>query len=328
VICVPLLVRGDAHRSSPGAPANATTGSASPPSTPPVSSASFAELEGWWRFTHLQAPGGSVPILRGMPAYLHFDSETAAAAEIGNNSTSFALARDGGLLDVTRNETSAVSSAPGELDVEGYLDHLTGAATAQVTGDDLTVTGPDGSVAQLVRTVVQTSPWEWSCCRPTADPPPAVAPDNATPCSTKDLTGSLYLGNRASYGDYNEVLLRTTGAAPCKLSGPVTIRYLSASGPVTPLDPSQQVAPLNPTVLSPTALTPAQDANATWTSAISVTVVTASSGEKTPETPCAAADQQRIIGLQITFDVGTATVPVPNGLTTCQAQLGFGITPR
>ena len=41
----------------------------------------------------------------------------------------------------------------------------------------------------------------------------------------EDLTGSLYLGNRASYGDYSEVLLRTTGAAPCKLSGPVTIRY-------------------------------------------------------------------------------------------------------
>jgi len=83
-----------------------------------------------------------------------------------------------------------------------------------------------------------------------------------------------------------------------------------------------------PTVLSPTALTPAQDANATWTSAIAVQVVSASSGEKTPDTPCAAADQQRITSLQFTFDVGTATVPIPSGLTTCQAQLGLGITRR
>ena len=328
VICVPLLVRGDAHRSSPGAPASASTGVSAPSTSPAKSSASFAELEGWWRFTHLQAPGGSVPILRGMPAYLHFDSPTAAAAEIGNNTTTFSLSRHDGLLDVSRGPTSAVSGAPGELAVEGYLDHLGGTASAQVTGDELTVTGPDGSVAHLVRTVVQANPSLWSCCRPTTDPPQAVAPENVPACSAKDLTGSLYLGNRASYGNYNEVLLRTTGEAPCKLSGPVTIRYFSASGPVSPLDPSRQEAPLDATVLSPTALTPAQDADASWTSAVSVTVVTASFSAKDESKPCGTADLQRIVSLQITFDVGTATLPLPNGLTTCQDQLSLGITPR
>lgn len=316
---------GGIHAPLPSA--TATTGVA-PTTTAVVGSSDFAALKGWWRFTHLQAPGGSVPILRGMPAYLHVDSPTAAAAEIGNNTTSFALSWTGGVLDLTRGPTSAVSSAFGEGVVEGYLDHLTGAATAQVNGDRLAVTGPDGSVAQLVRTVAQVSPWKWSCCEPTAEPPQAVAPDDVPPCLPKDLSGSSYPGNRASYGDNNEVLLRTTGAAPCRLSGPVTIRYSTASDPVTPLDPSRQLAPLDATVLSPTALTPAQDANAAWTSAVSVTVVTASSGEKTPDTPCVPADQQRITSLHITFTIGTADVPLPNGLTTCQAQLGLGIAPR
>lgn len=308
--------------------ATATTGVA-PTTTAAVNSADFAELKGWWRFTHLQAPGGSVPILRGMPAYMHFDSPTAAAAELGNNTTNLTVARDGRLFELTETETSAVSAAPGEDAVESYLDHLAGAATAQVTGDDLTVTGPDASIAHLVRTPQPANPATWTCCQPTAEPPPAVAPADVPTCSAHDLTGTFHVSYRSPYDDYNEVLLTTTGAAPCLLRGPVTLGYSSAGGAVTPLHRDRQEAPLDATVLSPAPLTPAQDANQTWTSAVTIPVYSASSAELTPDTPCAASEQVQVTSLHITLDVGTVNVVIPGGLTTCQNQVSIGIvTPR
>ena len=79
------------------------------------------------------------------------------------------------------------------------------------------------------------------------------------------------------------------------------------------------------TALSPVPLTPAQDANQAWTSALTVPVYSASSAEVGPQTPCSAAERLQITGLHITFNVGTVTVPIPGGLTTCQNQVSIGL---
>ena len=325
---LPFAVRGGGHRAQPvqpGPPSAAATSSVVTPSpvAPPVT---FAQLSGWWRFTALHAPGGTVPILKGMPAYLHFDSPTAAAAEIGNNTTSFGVALAPDRIYLAQGETSAVPGAAGENDVESFLSHLTGAASAIVTGDGLVITGPDGARAALARTTEPANPSAWTCCEPTTEPPAPVAPAGLPACEGKDLTGEFFVGAYQDrvLGTPTELLVRTTSAAPCTVGGPITTTYASAEGPVTPDKTGYEQAAM-PTVAIASSLTVAQDADPAWTSALPVWVTAESTDGGRP---CPAQETRRITTVTIAIGSSTVAVPVPGGLLTCDGQVSAYFSTR